>query len=248
MVVILGRGLAKYGHTTARMHAQFKVRSSRYRSNSYRHNLQLAMVRGTGKFKQKRGGGRNFSKNMTLDADGTAVGTGTIYNRRGPRNNNDNVDEDGSEEDSEEEESEEEGGDSEEEDESEGEGAAAPAQELSRAERKELKKKQAAQKLQQKAGEDEDEDLINPNHVEKKLNISDLGAPRELSRREREQKEKADAKERYWKLHVQGKTQEAKTDLARLAKIREEREAAQAKRKAEAEGKSFAYLSSSPFN
>jgi len=36
---------------------------------------------------------------------------------------------------------------------------------------------------------------------------------------------------------VQGKTQEAKTDLARLAKIRAEREAAQAKRKAEAEGK-----------
>lgn len=37
-------------------------------------------------------------------------------------------------------------------------------------------------------------------------------------------------------LHVQGKTDEAKTDLARLAKIRREREAAQAKRKAEAEG------------
>ena len=38
-------------------------------------------------------------------------------------------------------------------------------------------------------------------------------------------------------LHVQGKTQEAKSDLSRLAKIRAEREAAQAKRKAEAEGK-----------
>lgn len=37
-------------------------------------------------------------------------------------------------------------------------------------------------------------------------------------------------------LHVQGKTDQAKTDLARLAKIRQEREAAQAKRKAEAEG------------
>jgi len=52
----------------------------------------------------------------------------------------------------------------------------------------------------------------------------------------REQKEKQEAKDRYWKLHVQGKTDEAKADLDRLKKIRAEREAAQAKRKAEAEG------------
>ncbi|GLB44204.1 putative casein kinase substrate phosphoprotein PP28 [Lyophyllum shimeji] len=195
------------------------------------------MVRGTGKFKQKRGGGRNFSKEMTLDADGTAVGRGTIYNRRGPRNNNE--DDDDSEEVEEEEEEEEE---SEEEESGEEEATPAgkgPAQELTRAERRELKKKQAAQKQKaaQEDEEDEDEDLINPNHVQKKLNISDLGAPRELSRREREAKEKADAKERYWKLHLEGKTQEAKADLSRLAKIRAEREAAQAKRKAEAEAK-----------
>ena len=38
-------------------------------------------------------------------------------------------------------------------------------------------------------------------------------------------------------LHVQGKTDEAKADLKRLAKVRAEREAAQAKRKAEADGK-----------
>ena len=37
-------------------------------------------------------------------------------------------------------------------------------------------------------------------------------------------------------LHEQGKTDQAKADLARLAKIRAEREAAAAKRKAEAEG------------
>ncbi|RDB23881.1 heat- and acid-stable phosphoprotein [Hypsizygus marmoreus] len=193
------------------------------------------MVRGTGKFKQKRGGGRNFSKNMTLDANGTAVGEGTIYNRRGPRKNDD--DDEASEEESEEEE------DSSEEDESEDEaapgvgGSKAPEPELSRVERRELKKKQAAQKQAALAEDDEDADLINPNRVERKLNISDLGAPRELSRREREQKEKADAKDRYWKLHVQGKTVEAKADLSRLAKIRAEREAAQAKRKAEADAK-----------
>lgn len=54
--------------------------------------------------------------------------------------------------------------------------------EMSRAERRDLKMKQAAER--QKL-EEEDPDLINPNHVEKKLNISDLGAPRELSRREK---------------------------------------------------------------
>jgi hypothetical protein len=40
----------------------------------------------------------------------------------------------------------------------------------------------------------------------------------------------------WLQLHVQGKTDQAKADLARLAKIRKEREEAQAKRKAETEG------------
>jgi Casein kinase substrate phosphoprotein PP28 len=40
----------------------------------------------------------------------------------------------------------------------------------------------------------------------------------------------------FIQLHVQGKTQEAKADLSRLAKIRAERDAAQAKRKAETDG------------
>jgi len=52
----------------------------------------------------------------------------------------------------------------------------------------------------------------------------------------REQKEKQEAAERYRKLHLQGKTEEAKNDLHRLAQIRAEREAALAKRKAEAGG------------
>ena len=86
-------------------------------------------------------------------------------------------DEDSSEEG--EEESEE---DSEEESEEEEEEGTPAQQELSRTERRELKKKQAAEK--QKIAE-EDPDFINPNHVEKKLNISDLSAPRELTRRER---------------------------------------------------------------
>jgi hypothetical protein len=53
---------------------------------------------------------------------------------------------------------------------------------------------------------------------------------------DREAKEKKEAQERYWKLHEAGKTDQAKTDMARLAKIRAEREAAAAKRKAETEG------------
>ena len=58
--------------------------------------------------------------------------------------------------------------------------------ELTRAERRELKKKQAAQKQSQlEEGEEEDPYLINPNHVEKKLQISDLGSPREPTRREK---------------------------------------------------------------
>ncbi|KAJ6630071.1 casein kinase substrate phosphoprotein PP28-domain-containing protein [Mycena sp. CBHHK59/15] len=186
------------------------------------------MVRGSGKFKQKRGGGRNFSKNMVLDENGTAVSTDK---RWAPRNT---ADEDGSDDDEEEEESEEE---SEEEEAPAGGSSTEPQPELTRVERRELKKKQAAAKQQQQEGDDEDDDLINPNHIGKKMNISDLGAPRELSRREREQKEKQDAKDRYWKLHLAGKTDQAKADLGRLAKIRAEREAAQAKRKAEAEAK-----------
>lgn len=78
----------------------------------------------------------------------------------------------------------------------------------------------------------------------------------------RDDKEKKEAKERWWKvyvfsllvrvhtdvrlsiqLHEQGKTDQAKADLSRLTKIRAEREAAAAKRKAETEGEFSASLS-----
>ncbi|KAJ3932560.1 MAG: casein kinase substrate phosphoprotein PP28-domain-containing protein [Lentinula lateritia] len=189
------------------------------------------MVRGTGKFKTKRGGGRQFSKNMVLDENGTAVSTDKRWRK--------DADGSGSDEEEEDEESEEE---SEEEEEAE----EADKSELSRAERKELKKKQAAEKMKQKqkqaggGGDDDsedDSDLINPNHVKSKMNISDLSAPRELSRKEREAKDKKEAQDKYWKLHVAGKTDQAKADLSRLAKIRADREAAAEKRKAEAEAK-----------
>ncbi|KAG2151117.1 casein kinase substrate phosphoprotein PP28-domain-containing protein [Suillus bovinus] len=181
------------------------------------------MVRGSGKFKTKRGGGRNFSKHLEIDENGTAVSLDKRWAKE-----EDDDDEDKLEEEDEEEE--------EEEEEEEG-GGSVTQPELSRAERKALKKKQADQKQTAEGESDTDADLINPNHVEKKMNISDLAAPRELTRKEREAKEKQEAKDRYWKLHLAGKTDEAKSDLARLKKIKEEREAAQAKRKAEAEAK-----------
>lgn len=72
-------------------------------------------------------------------------------------------------------------------------------QELTRAERRELKKKQderankagdakrgeGAKEDGVSDGDDGDDLTANPNHVTKKLNISDLSAPRELTRRER---------------------------------------------------------------
>jgi len=94
-------------------------------------------------------------------------------------------------------------------------------------------------------------EVANPNAaVKKNKKISQLdqaaaagkkeaGAP-QLSRREREEIEKQRAKARYQKLHAEGKTDEAKADLARLAIIRKQREDAEKKRKEEAAAKESA--------
>ncbi|KIJ27254.1 hypothetical protein M422DRAFT_55135 [Sphaerobolus stellatus SS14] len=110
---------------------------------------------------------------------------------------------------------------------------------MTRAERKALKatQKKKAPKADGEEEEEDDSDLVNPNRLSAKAKkLSDLNAPQPISRREREAKEKQEAKERYWKLHLEGKTDEAKSDLARLAKIRKDREEAAARRKAETEG------------
>lgn len=76
-------------------------------------------------------------------------------------------------------------------------------------------------------------EIENPNRVSqksKKVAELDVEAPRELSRREREEIEKQQAKERYMKLHLEGKTEQARADLARLAIIRKQREDAAKKR------------------
>lgn len=97
--------------------------------------------------------------------------------------------------------------------------------------------------------EEEDDDMpANPNHSkaarkqliapspdvdEATAGVSKLAVKNQQpqSRRERESLEAAQAKERYMKLHEAGKTDEAKADLERLRKIREERDAAAARRK-----------------
>ncbi|GAA5911330.1 PDGFA associated 1 family protein [Sporobolomyces salmoneus] len=66
------------------------------------------------------------------------------------------------------------------------------------------------------------------------------GAPVQMSRREREEKEKAAARERYMALHAAGKTDEAKKDMARLAAIRKQREAQKAAKDKEAADKEAA--------
>lgn len=53
-----------------------------------------------------------------------------------------------------------------------------------------------------------------------------------LNRKEREAVEAAAAKERYWKLQEQGKTDQAKADMARLTIIRQERDEKARQRKA----------------
>jgi len=82
-------------------------------------------------------------------------------------------------------------------------------------------------------------EVVNPNLAVKKnkkvsqLDPSEKQEKPQLSRREREEIEKQRAKARYQKLHAEGKTDEARADLARLAIIRKQREEAAAKREAE---------------
>ena len=114
---------------------------------------------------------------------------GCFYLPSTPRNRRNNNDDDDDEEEEEEEEEEED--DSDEDEEGEGPSSKPGEPELTRAERRELKKKQAEGANKAGDGEaadgngDEDDLIANPNRITKKLNISDLSAPRELTRRER---------------------------------------------------------------
>ncbi|KDP36260.1 hypothetical protein JCGZ_09825 [Jatropha curcas] len=76
-------------------------------------------------------------------------------------------------------------------------------------------------------------EIENPNLVKPKslkAKDVDMGKTTELSRREREEIEKQKAHERYMRLQEQGKTEQARKDLERLALIRQQRAEAAKKR------------------
>ncbi|XP_026878014.1 pdgfa associated protein 1b [Electrophorus electricus] len=86
-------------------------------------------------------------------------------------------------------------------------------------------------------------EIENPNRVAqktKKVTDIELEGQKQLSRREREEIEKQKAKERYMKMHLAGKTDQAKADLARLAIIRKQREEAARKKEEERKAKEAA--------
>ncbi|XP_028267783.1 pdgfa associated protein 1b [Parambassis ranga] len=115
----------------------------------------------------------------------------------------------------------------------------------------------AEEKLPQSGSDDSDDEdpsrrragveglieIENPNRVaqkSKKVTQIEVEEPRQLSRREREELEKQKAKERYMKMHLAGKTDQAKADLARLAIIRKQREEAARKKEEEKKAKEAA--------
>ncbi|XP_071964778.1 28 kDa heat- and acid-stable phosphoprotein-like [Antedon mediterranea] len=86
--------------------------------------------------------------------------------------------------------------------------------------------------------------IENPNRVQNKmkkasnLNVETAtSGTQNLSRREREEIAKQEAHQRYLKLHAEGKTDEAKADMARLQIIRKQREDAAKKRDEEKKAK-----------
>ncbi|XP_059413306.1 28 kDa heat- and acid-stable phosphoprotein-like [Carassius carassius] len=112
---------------------------------------------------------------------------------------------------------------------------------------------QSEDKLTASGSEDSDDEgsrvrrvlieIENPNRAAqktKKVTDIELEGPRQLSRREREEIEKQKAKERYMKMHLVGKTDQAKNDLARLAIIRKQREEAARKKEEERKAKEAA--------
>ncbi|APA14433.1 hypothetical protein SS1G_11716 [Sclerotinia sclerotiorum 1980 UF-70] len=197
-----------------------------------------------GKFKKfTRGGGKHFSRDLRpLDANGNEI-------------REKNADESSSEE---EEDSEEESSEEEEEEKPEmtreQRRAAAKAKKEAAIKKKNQKVAQVGDLPTDSEEESEDDDMpVNPNHSKAARNqakappktvdevagdvakMSVSKKPQELSRKEREAIEAQKKKEAYQRLHLAGKTDEAQADLARLAKVREERRLAAERKAAEEE-------------
>ncbi|KAG5946759.1 hypothetical protein E4U53_006519 [Claviceps sorghi] len=205
-----------------------------------------ASVRGrAGKFnKPSRGGGKKFSRDLQpVDADGNQI---SMWATDAAGDRSDEEEED-SEEDSEE-------------DNDDQNASKAPLEAENREDRKALKKarKEAAMAKQKSRAvevgdlpssddESDSEMPTNPNHskaARKQAKTDDevdaiaegvdnMSVPG--NRKEREAAEAAAAKERYLKLQAEGKTDQAKADMARLKLIREQRAADAARRQAEKE-------------
>ncbi|PHH84024.1 hypothetical protein CDD83_2624 [Cordyceps sp. RAO-2017] len=205
--------------------------------------------------KPTRGGGKHYSRSLQpVDADGNQVSMWSAGSHKGLAKDEDqDSDSDASEED--------EGSD----DAGPSKPAAGDSNRDDRKALKKARKEAAIAKSKartvevgdlpssddESAADDNEDDMpANPNHsraarnmtkssvdgiTEGVQNIDGPNAP--ASRREREALEAAAAKERYMKLQAQGKTDEAKADLARLKLIREQREAEAARRQAEKEEK-----------
>ncbi|ATY64709.1 Casein kinase phospho PP28 [Cordyceps militaris] len=195
-----------------------------------------------GKFKKyTRGGGRHFSRDLQpADAEGNKVSMWS------PHAQHSDEDEDEDEESSD--------------DDAVGPVPAADASREDRKAQKKAKKQAAIAKSQGHTVEvgdmpstDEDESEgempANPNHSkaarkqtaaqddvdEITEGVAKISAPG--NRKEREAVEAQAAKERYLKLQAEGKTDQAKADLARLKLIREQRAAEAERRQAEKEEK-----------
>lgn len=140
--------------------------------------------------------------------------------------------------------------------------AAARARKDAAIARQKAKQVQAGDLPSSDESEDEDDGMpANPNHTAKAQKMAasaataTKGAPTpaaaaaavskgsrdesQLSRKEREALQAQRAKERYNKMHAEGKTEEARADLERLALVRERREQDAARKKAEAEEKAL---------
>ncbi|RWA05296.1 hypothetical protein EKO27_g9810 [Xylaria grammica] len=211
-----------------------------------------------GKFKKfTRGGGKHFSRDLRpLDADGNEV---SMWSENAQKQKGSDDEDDDSEEDSEEDSDEDSDDDS---DAGPSQGQQELTREERRAAKKAQKDAAIARrkKGQVQVGdlpsdseeEEEDDDMpANPNHSKAARQqtraappgvdaategVSKLSVNKSaMSRREREALEKQQAAERYRKLHAEGKTDEAKADLARLKMIREKREADAARKQAEKE-------------
>ncbi|KYK60713.1 Casein kinase substrate, phosphoprotein PP28 [Drechmeria coniospora] len=212
-------------------------------------------ARRAGKYnKPTRGGGKHFSRNLQpVDADGNQISMWSA-------NSDDKSgtdEEESSDEGSSDEEASDDGGPSK-------ASAADAAADNNRDERKALKKARKEAAIAKQHGRtvevgdlpssdeesDEDDMPANPNHSKAARSMTKAskngveaitdgveGMKMPASRREREALEAVAAKERYMRLQAQGKTDEAKADLARLSLIREQRAAEAARRQAEKEEK-----------